>query len=81
MSHKRTVEDQRRLRKLYQATFNRWPTGAEWDEKHARYKRWYWTPGIKRYLRTRSNHVTRRAPGLYQRGKYKKTYDYWWELF
>lgn len=82
MSHRRATEDQRRLRKLYQATFNHWYSlGPSWDEEHGRYKRWYRTPGAKKFLRARSNRVARRAPGLYQRGEYRKTYDYRWNLW
>ena len=48
------------------------------------YKRFYWTRGVKKYLRRQSNKAIRNATfdELPTRGcGYKKKYDLWWELY
>lgn len=80
MSHKRKVEDNKRLKKLYNDTKGRF-RGAWYNEEKGRYvKADYTSP----WLKNQSHRLTRRrlknAPCHYERGHFKKTFDYWWKL-
>lgn len=82
MAYARSKEDQRRIRKLYNETRNRWTAGAWYDERKHRYVRFYScrTPGYTKWLRRQSNKRLRRSPNIYKGKQYKKLFDYWWEL-
>ena len=48
------------------------------------YKRFYWTNGVKKWLRRQSNKAIRNATfdEIPMKGcGYKKKYDLWWELY
>lgn len=48
------------------------------------YRRFYWTKGVKKWLRRQSNKAIRNATfdEIPHKGcGYKKKYDLWWELF
>ena len=79
MSHKRSVEDKRRLEKMSQGS--NFPTGAYYNERKHRYVRMKtdtkWvknisTRTIRRKLKDKDYHL--------QRGNYKKLFDYWWTI-
>lgn len=79
MSFFRKKEEKRRLRNLYYETKGRYGPGAFWSDRKERFMRWY---GNGKELRTIANRkVRRRKNELYNKGLYKKIYDYWWELF
>lgn len=80
MSYKRSVQEQQRLRSLYQKTSNKM-RGCYFDERKGRYIQTYYSGKYARYLKRRSNKKVRRNDELLVRGGYKRCFDYWWELF
>lgn len=80
MSHKRSVEDKRRLKKLADTT--RWPIGAWYSDEKDRYYRFSASDiGDSHWLKRDCNRRLRRRNALYQRGQYHKATEYWWALF
>ena len=80
MSHKRSAEDNRRLKKL--AENSCWPIGAWYSDKKNRYYRFSASDiGDARWLKRYCNRRLRRRKDLYQRGLYHKLTEYWWALF
>lgn len=83
MSYRRSKEDKRRLKKLYDKTKNSCCAGVWYDEKKKRYIRFYSsnTPGYAKYLRRIANRKVRRAKISLKHSQYKRLYDYWWILY
>lgn len=80
MSHRRKMEEKRKLKRLYKKTQYSSRAGAYYDEDKKRYMRWY-TPRIGKYYRRISNKRVRRTKYLVNGNTYKKYFDYWWELY
>ena len=82
MSHRRSVEDERRLKKTYEETKNDYGPGVWYDERKGRYIRSNFTDT---WLKTHCRRVIRRRlkqdAVFYEKGLYKKYFDYWWEKF
>jgi len=78
MSHRRSREDDRRLKKLYDETKNSYRGGAYLDERTGRYERY--SIGNK-FAKTQSVRAIRRklknSDVIYAKGQYKRFYDYW----
>ena len=83
MSHKRSVEDKRRLKRLSKKS--RWWRGAYYSDIKDRYFRLYTSDwgGNKRvrWLKRYCNKRIRRHPDLIQRGQFHKYSDFRWDLF
>ena len=82
MSHRRSRETRRRLKKLSVSSPRYTPSGAWYDEDKGRYIRYYarGSHGCTKWLRTVANRKVRRAKNVLQGGGYRRVYDYWWEL-
>lgn len=80
MSHKRKVGDKRRLRKTYRQTQNSWLVGVYYDEDKDRLVRVY-QGSMAKYFRRRTNKRLRKEETTLQHGKYRRIFDYWWELW
>lgn len=82
MSYRRSRERNRRLKKLYEETKHSYGAGAWYDEDKNRFIK-YSCGGkkYKKYLKKLSSKKARRYKGDMQNCEYKKTFDYWWELF
>lgn len=82
MSHRRSRENRRRLKKLAAATSKWFGSGASYDEERGFYVRYYARggSGYPKWLRTVANRKVRRAKNVPQCGGYRRIYDYWWEL-
>ena len=80
MSHRRKVEDNRRLKKLYEETKHKGP-GAWYDPKKKRCVRSDYTNA---WLKTHTHRITRRKLNnetcSYEKGRYRKLFDYWWRM-
>lgn len=83
MGYNRSIDDKRRLIKLYNKTKYSFGSGAYYNEKKKRFVRIYPsnTSGFTKYLRRISNRRVRRSKELLNRCQYRKVYDYWWTLF
>lgn len=86
MSYKRKLEDDRRLRRLYKETKNHYGPGAWYSERKQRIiKVKIGTKNYKRFLKKTSSKKARlffQNSELYQnKGYFKKTFDYWWNLY
>ena len=81
MSHKRSVEDKRRLKKLYEDTKNNYCSGAWYDEKKNRYIRYTCQ---NEWFKTYSRRIVRRKlkndEDLIHGNSYKKIFDYRWTV-
>ena len=82
MSYRRSRERNRRLKKLYNETKYSYGAGAWYDEDKGRYIK-YSCGGknYKKYLKKLCSKKARKYKGDMQNCDYKKTFDYWWELF
>lgn len=82
MSYRRSKERNIRLKKLYDETKHSYGAGAWYDSDKQRYIK-YSCGGIKfkRYLKKLSSKKARRYKGEMQNCDYKRTFDYWWELY
>ena len=82
MGHNRSVEEQRRLKKLYMDTRTTYRGGAYYDDSKGRYVRWYnsRTPGYTKMIRRWANKKVRRMFDNLSHGLYKRAFDYWWKL-
>lgn len=82
MSHKRKREDNRRLKKLYEDTKNSYGAGAYYDDRKKRYVRVYVRRShTKKDYKRYSNKRLRQNRSVVLRGnKYRRVFDYWWEL-
>lgn len=82
MSYKRVEQRKKRLEKLYNETKHGYAAGVYYDRRKERYIRYY--RGNK-WLKVHCSRITRRklkdTEAIYNRGQYKKLYDYWWELY
>lgn len=81
MSHKRKLEDKRRIKKLYEKTKCAYGAGAWFDERKGRYIKY---SCHNKWLKTHCRRMVRRRMkniGMAQKGNgYRKLFDYWWEL-
>lgn len=83
MSHKRTCENNRRLRRLYNKTKYNYASGVCYDERKHRYKRFTsHSKDLKRLCKKITRHRLKYInwDTISQRSLYKKAFDYWWEL-
>lgn len=83
MSHSRSVEDKKRLKKLYDATKNGYGAGAYYDKSKKRIIRYSISDHSKhpKYLKRRANKAVRKSDITMQRNGFKKLYEYLWELY
>lgn len=83
MSHRRSKEERRRLKKLAKKTYPCYAGGAYFDENKGRYVRLYISgrSGFPKYLRKMTNKRLRRSKETFKYSEYKKILDYWWTLF
>lgn len=82
MSHRRKIEDKRRLRNLYLKTYNSMGGGV--FEYRGRYIRWYpYSSNFNRakYYRRQANRRVRRNDTPLNRGQYKKLYEVRWAIY
>ena len=82
MSHKRSIENKRRLERL--AKKSAWWKGAYYSDIKGRYFRLYtsdWGGKYVRWLKRYCNKRVRRYPDLIQRGQYHKHSAFRDELF
>lgn len=82
MSHRRSVDEKNRLKRLSEETPHCYAGGAWYDGEKGRYIR-VWISGRggrPKYLRKRTNKKLRRCKDLLNYGKYRKVFDYWWEV-
>ena len=82
MGYRRSKERNRRLEKLYNETKNSCCAGAWYDDSRNRFIKF--TSGgrkYKKYLKKISSRKARRYKGDLAHCDYKKTFDYWWELY
>ena len=85
MSHRRSVEEKRRMKNLYEETWNKYATGV-WIDKNNRFRRWWpYSSNFNsaKYFRNVGNRRIRRmnTEELLNRGQYKKAFDLWWTLY
>lgn len=82
MSYRRSRERNRRLKKLYNESYS-FITGAWYDEKKKRYRRSESSrkSAKHKYYRKISNRKVRRSKDVPNGGKYRRVFDYWWELY
>lgn len=87
MSYQRKQEDKRRLAALYNETRNNFGAGAYYDQRKERLIRYSYTGGGRgRYLKQQAARTARRENrsadhASSARAAYRRTFDYWWELF
>ena len=81
MSYRRKQEENRRLKRLYSKTKCSYGAGAYYDEQKDRFIRYSchnkWT---KVYCRRITRRRLKKEEGFCKGCKYKKLYDYWWEI-
>ena len=81
MSHRRSREDDKRLKKLYEETKNSYGAGAYYDEKKGILRQY---SVHSKFIKNQSTRTIRRklknSDIIYSKGQYKRLYDYWWEL-
>lgn len=82
MSHKRSQEDKRRLKKKYETVGRyRYLGGVWYNEESDRYIR-YWRSGHRskfcKYCQRQSNRKVRRTKDIDNYSNYRKLFDYWW---
>lgn len=83
MGYRRSRQERRRLKKLYEQTKYSGCGGAWYDDEKQRYIRYFSSnkPGYTKMLRRISNRKVRKSKELLNYGLYRKTYDYWWILY
>lgn len=80
MSYRRKKEDKRRLNKIYTTAGNAWFIGAYYSDKKDRIIRIY-QGKMAKYFRKYTNKKVRKEKDLAQHGKYRRVFDYWWNLW
>ena len=81
MGWRRSQERKRRLKKLCSLTGYGVTGGAYYDAKKRRTVRYYISDyPCAGYLRRQANRAVRRARDVPDGGRYKKVYDYWWNV-
>ncbi len=82
MSFQRSKSEKKRLQKIYKATRGRHGAGVWFDERKGRLIK-YSEGSIysKRSLKRQCSKAARQYPGVLNNGKYKRTFDYFWELY
>ncbi|MBQ6627897.1 MAG: hypothetical protein IJH65_03620 [Methanobrevibacter sp.] len=81
MSYQRKMIENRRLKKLYQATKNWYGAGAYYDERKKRIIKY--TCNSKEVRKLSSKIIRRklnRTEDRYNGSKYKRLFDYWWTI-
>lgn len=82
MSYKRSVEDERRMKKTYDETKYRYGPGVWYDKEKGCYVHLDFTNS---WLKVHSRRIVRRHMKNEDvtncRGLYKKYFDYWWALY
>lgn len=82
--HKRRLNDLRRLRKLYEETKHSYGRGAWYDEAKGRIVEYSFSDCSNKssYAKRASNRKVRHSDNTvcYNRGKYRRLYDYWREM-
>lgn len=77
--HERKLIEKHKLYKLYEETKRMCRAGA-WDNGK-RIIKYYVLPHRKKYLKRQCSKKARKTNGIVNGCAYKKSYDYWWELF
>lgn len=89
MGYYRKVEENRRLKKLYDETWHSYGSGAYWDDKRGVYRK-YWPYSknhgcnLRKYYHRANNKRVRRLGNrgeVFRRSVYKKVFDLWWTLY
>ena len=83
MSYQRSVDEKRRLRKLYYTTKHAFGSGAYYCDRKGRIVRYYASRanGAGQFLRKVSNKKVRQRMEALRGSQYRRVYDYWWNLF
>ena len=85
MSFDRHIDDVRRLEKLYRETKNKYGVGAYYNSYKGRIVKYgSRNTGVKKFFKRFSNKKVRKSfkndDKICQKGIYKKTFDYWWNI-
>lgn len=81
MGYRRSQERNRRLEKLYEKTKHGYSAGAYYDRDKGRYVRYSCHNKFLRKLsRKRIRNAEKTDAPSRQKGRYKRLYDYWWNL-
>lgn len=83
MAYKQAYNRNKKLRKTFRETRNKYGAGVWYDDDHGFYRRYTAsnTPGYAKLLRRRCNKKIRQSNDTLRYGKYRKVYDYKWVLF
>jgi len=84
MSHRRSLEDRRRLKRLYEETRHWIGGGAYFNSQKGRYIRYTWNKHrhpkcLRRCGHRKIRHL--RDTDIPQGARYRQAYDYWWNLY
>ena len=83
-SHFRSIENRRRLKKLYEKTFSHWSRGAWFDREKNRYIRIYSSDGTSScrvgFYKKHSNRIVRKSEICGKGNLYRKMFDYQWAI-
>lgn len=85
MSFDRHIDDVRRLEKLYRETKNKYGVGAYYNSYKGRIVKYCSRKtSVKKFFKRFSNKKVRKSfmndDRICQKGIYKKTFDYWWNI-
>ncbi len=82
LSYKRSAAEKGRLKKLYRETRGRYGAGAYFDARKGRLIAYtVGSPCRKRALKRQCSKAVRRHKENLKHAKYKRTFDYFWELY
>lgn len=79
MSHKGSQERNRRLKKLSTKTRG-YLAGVWFDEEKDRYIRYYRGKRSSFLKRQSTKKIRQDKDNIYQKNKYRRIFDFWWEL-
>ena len=83
MSYARSKKEREKIEKLSHETFHNWYSGAYYNEDKQRFVK-YGPKGqrakTRKYFKKYSNKRVRRVDS-HNGGSYKKSWDFWWNLF
>ena len=82
MSYRRSRNEQRKLKKVYEETKNRYGPGVWYDSAKKRYKRITFSKsGYTKFLRRMANKKVRKRKECCNGAQYKREFDYKWNLY
>lgn len=82
MGHRRTKQERKKLRRLYDETKHSYGAGVWYDEQKHRFIRYSMgSGGRSTFLKKQSNKRVRRAEDVGNHCGYRRHFDYNWELF